>query len=142
MLASETENVDEIIDHETNKQAVVDIDKNQNQMTKMLSSVTDETKKQAAKTDIIAGPSSSGSGGYELSWKDRSETLHNTIIVVCSVLATCCFEAIISPPGGVWQNRPSKDVIHAENIKNISAFQSLRDAEPNLCIYIEGEQIF
>ncbi|KAK4845436.1 hypothetical protein QYF36_005039 [Acer negundo] len=123
MLASETKNGDEIIDHETNKQAVVEIDKNQNQMTKMLSSVTDETKKKAVKIDIMAGPSSSGSGGYELSWKDRLSTLHNTIIVVCSLFATCCFEAIISPPGGVWQNRPSKDIIHAENIKNISAFQ-------------------
>ncbi|TXG55650.1 hypothetical protein EZV62_020906 [Acer yangbiense] len=116
MLAIETVNGDE-----TNKQAVVDIDKNQNQMSKMLSSMTenghdDETKKQAV-------PSSSGSGGYESSWKDRLETLHSAIIVVCSVLATCCFEAIISPPGGVWQTRPSNDVIHKENIKNISAFQ-------------------
>ncbi|KAK3184635.1 hypothetical protein Dsin_031921 [Dipteronia sinensis] len=75
------------------------------------------------KIEITAELARGSGGAHDLSWKDKLGVLHNAIIVVCSLLATCCFDAIISPPGGVWQTRPSNDVIHAENIKNISAFQ-------------------
>ncbi|KAK4845799.1 hypothetical protein QYF36_009232 [Acer negundo] len=101
MLSKETENHEDEI---TEQQAVIDMDQ-------MITG--DETKIQAKK-DNIPDPSRHTKLG----------SLHNAIIVLCSLLATCCFDAIISPPGGVWQNRPSRHVIHEENIKNISAFQS------------------
>ncbi|KAK3184636.1 hypothetical protein Dsin_031922 [Dipteronia sinensis] len=78
------------------------------------------------KIEITAEPSRGSDGAHDLSWKDKLALLHNAIIVVCSLLATCCFDAIISPPGGVWQTRPSNDVIHAENIKNISALPAFQ----------------
>ncbi|KAK0590111.1 hypothetical protein LWI29_022855 [Acer saccharum] len=87
--------------------------------------ITDRDDDETLSTDI-AGPSngnkSSGSRRVEMSWKDKLESLQSAIIVICSLLATCCFDAIISPPGGVWQTRPSKEVFQAETPKNISAF--------------------
>ncbi|TXG55651.1 hypothetical protein EZV62_020907 [Acer yangbiense] len=82
----------------------------------------DETNIQA-KIDNIPDPSQGSVVDHDFSWKDKLASLHNGIIVLCSLLATCCFDAIISPPGGVWQNRPSRHAIHEENIKNISEFQ-------------------
>ncbi|KAK2651211.1 hypothetical protein Ddye_018700 [Dipteronia dyeriana] len=67
-------------------------------------------------------PSRGSNGAHDLTWKDRLLSLHNAIIILCSMLATCCFEAIINPPGGVWQTRPSNDVIHAENITDVAPF--------------------
>ncbi|KAI9176450.1 hypothetical protein LWI28_003003 [Acer negundo] len=110
------------------------IARNQKQMAKMLSretkssgheNITDHYDEETVSKDI-AGPfhgnKSSGFRRGEMSWKDKLESLHNAIIVICSLLATCCFDAIISPPGGVWQTRPSKEVFEAETPKNISAF--------------------
>ncbi|TXG55649.1 hypothetical protein EZV62_020905 [Acer yangbiense] len=122
MLSKERENhEDEITDHERNKQEAVLIDMdNQNQKIKTLSidqkheTIADETK--------IPNPSRGSNGDRGFSRKDKLASLHNAIIVLCSLLATCCFDAIISPPGGVWQTRPSKDVIQAENITNVPAF--------------------
>ncbi|KAK0590202.1 hypothetical protein LWI29_023903 [Acer saccharum] len=95
------------------------IARNQKQMAKMLSRETKSSGHENMTDDDdetvsidIAGPS----------WKDKLESLQNAIIVICSLLATCCFDAIISPPGGVWQTRPSKEVFQAETPKNISAF--------------------
>ncbi|KAK3184637.1 hypothetical protein Dsin_031923 [Dipteronia sinensis] len=88
---------------------------NPNQMIKTLTAV--ETNIQAKK-DNIPDPPRGSNGAHH----DKLASLHNAIIIVCSLLATCCFEAIISPPGGFWQTRPSKDVIHAENITTFPAF--------------------
>ncbi|KAK2651200.1 hypothetical protein Ddye_018689 [Dipteronia dyeriana] len=67
-------------------------------------------------------PSRGSNGAHDLTWKDKLLSLHNAIIILCSLLATCCFDAIINPPGGVWQTRPSNDVIHAENLTDVAAF--------------------
>ncbi|KAJ0100318.1 hypothetical protein Patl1_21575 [Pistacia atlantica] len=41
------------------------------------------------------------------------DSIKNGIIVLCSLFAAFCFDAILNPPGGIWQSWPSSNITNS-----------------------------
>lgn len=55
----------------------------------------------------------------------KLESVKNGVITLCSLFATFCFEAVLNPPGGVWQERPSTAAINYTTPHHLTPFSAL-----------------
>ncbi|XP_031279315.1 ankyrin repeat-containing protein BDA1-like [Pistacia vera] len=83
----------------SNEEQVVDIDSNHQE--------TPANTNENSPTSTQEPPPDAESERREL------DSIKNGIIVLCSLFAAFCFDAILNPPGGIWQSWPSSNITNS-----------------------------